>query len=206
MVILCFVALLFSLNGKQIQFDGLYYDERLNVTSQSPAGVELSYSLKEFDISDIEINGKVWDQIIIAEKLLPGAEGRPDVPNIFTCIALPQGAKASVKIVDYRTETFTGLDIAPAPRIPLETEAGLELTYPLSWIALNLQNGALNSNETDPVMISIDTNDLEVTKLIGCYPNPFNPETTISFQISDPAQVKLQADNIQQTQKMLLLK
>ena len=63
-------------------------------------------------------------------------------------------------------------------------------------MALNLQIGALNRNETDPVMISIDTNDLEVTKLIGCYPNPFNPETTISFQISDPAQVKLQVYNV----------
>ena len=128
-VIFCFVVLLLSLNGKQIQFDGLLYDEGLNVTSQSPASVELSYSLKGFDISDIEINGKVWDQIVVAGKLLPGAEGRPDVPNISTYIALPQGARASVKIVDYKTETFTGLDIAPAPRIPLETEDGLE--YPI---------------------------------------------------------------------------
>ncbi|MDP8210654.1 MAG: C25 family cysteine peptidase [Candidatus Stygibacter australis] len=131
-IIFCFVALLLSLNGKQVQFDGLLYDEGLNVTSQSPAGVELSYSLKGFDISDIEINGKVWDQIVVAGKLLPGAEGRPDVPNISTYIALPQGARASVKIVDYRTETFTGLDIAPAPRIPLETEDGLE--YPIDSV------------------------------------------------------------------------
>jgi len=118
---------------------------------------------------------------------------------------------------------------------PHEAYGILELTYPLSWIALDLQNGALNSNETDPVMISIDATDLEegtylcdivissediyadvhlpvtlevvftdedqdvipeVTKLLGCHPNPFNPETTISFQISDPAQVKLQIYNV----------
>jgi Peptidase family C25/Propeptide_C25/FlgD Ig-like domain/Peptidase family C25, C terminal ig-like domain len=128
-LLVCFVALLFSLNGKEIQFDGLYYEEGLNITAETSTGIELSYSLKSFVIGDIEIDGKTWDQVLMTEKLLPGAEGKPDVPNISTYIALPQGGRASVKIVDYRTETFTGLDIAPAPRIPLETEDGLE--YPI---------------------------------------------------------------------------
>ncbi|MCF7911339.1 MAG: T9SS type A sorting domain-containing protein [Candidatus Cloacimonetes bacterium] len=128
--LLVFVCLLFSLQGKQIQFDDLYYEEGLNITAESPTGIELSYSMKDFEISDITIDGKTWDQILISDKLLPGAEGKPDVPNISTYLALPQGARASVKIIDYRTETFTGLEIAPAPRIPLETEDGLE--YPLN--------------------------------------------------------------------------
>ncbi len=137
-VLICLIGVLFSLSGKQIQFDDLYFDEGLSISYESPTSIELSYSLKEFETSRITINNKDWDQIIVKGKLLPGAEGKPDLPNISTYIALPQGSHASVKIVDYRTETFTGLDIAPSPRIPLETEDGLE--YPIDAAVYSRNN------------------------------------------------------------------
>ncbi|MCL1826954.1 MAG: T9SS type A sorting domain-containing protein [Candidatus Cloacimonetes bacterium] len=34
------------------------------------------------------------------------------------------------------------------------------------------------------------------TKLQGNYPNPFNPETTISYSVNDPSVVKIEIYNI----------
>jgi hypothetical protein len=130
-VIFCFLSLLFVLGARQIEFDDLYYEEGLSITNQSPYSIELSYSMKEFHLEKITIDGKEWDQVIVSDKLLPGDEGRPNLPNISTYIAMPQKATASVKIVDYRSDLFTDIEISPSPRIPWETEDGLE--YPIDY-------------------------------------------------------------------------
>ena len=137
-LLFCFILVFGVLAADQIDFDGLSYKEGLNVNNESSSELELTWSLKGFSTERVTIDGKEWDQVLIKEKLLPGDEGKPDLPNISTYIALPQGAKVSVNIVDYRTEKFTGLQIAPAPRIPLETEDGLE--YPIDEKVYNTDN------------------------------------------------------------------
>ncbi len=111
----------------------------------------------------------------------------------------------------------------------------LELTYPLSWIALDVREGSLNGNEIDPVLITIDAGELEAgvyqcdivvssgdiaadfhvpvnltvissetpqneipitTQLTGCYPNPFNPETNITYELAETSPVTLGIYNI----------
>ncbi|MFO7614841.1 MAG: C25 family cysteine peptidase, partial [Bacteroidales bacterium] len=60
---------------------------------------------------------------------LPNDEGYPNLPGGGRYIAIPQGSEPVLKIVYQRTETYRDIEIAPAPRIPLETETG-PLEYP----------------------------------------------------------------------------
>ncbi|MCF7920306.1 MAG: T9SS type A sorting domain-containing protein [Candidatus Cloacimonetes bacterium] len=153
------------LSAKRIDFDSPLYSTKLELLQESKAGVELGYSLKGFDIADIEINGKLYDQVEIEGTILPSEAGAPNLPNVSTYIALPQGSTASVKIIDYRSQLFTGLDIAPAPEIPLETEDGLEYI---------LNEDVYNSNSFYPSeMVLTGANDL--FRGVDCIPIAINP-------------------------------
>jgi Secretion system C-terminal sorting domain len=51
----------------------------------------------------------------------------------------------------------------------------------------------------DPVQILLPGDDAEIvtaTRLVSCYPNPFNPETNISFELAADEMVKIEVYNI----------
>ncbi len=55
---------------------------------------------------------------------LPNDEGAPDLPGNGRYIAVPQGAVPVLNIISMDVETIQNVDLAPAPRIPLDTEKG----------------------------------------------------------------------------------
>jgi len=99
-------------------------NQRFSIISQSPAGVKINYSITSFKLTKVQINGKTMDAIELPGSYLPNDEGAPDLPGTGRLIAIPQGSNVSVNIIKSRTETFTGIDLAPAPVIPLQTETG----------------------------------------------------------------------------------
>ncbi len=52
--------------------------------------------------------------------------GMPDLPGESKLIAVPEGAKPILKILDYRTEIIEEVEMAPAPVIPFDTEPDIE--------------------------------------------------------------------------------
>ena len=96
----------------------------LSLKRNSTEGVGLNFSIQEFNFVDRNINGTIMKGIEFSESFLQNEEGAPDLPGFSRYIAIPQGATAIVEIVNMRTERFTDVDIAPAPRIPLDTEDG----------------------------------------------------------------------------------
>ena len=96
----------------------------LSLKRQSSEGVGLNFSIQEFNFVDRNINGVTMKGIEFSESFLQNEEGSPDLPGFGRYIAIPQGATAVIEIVNMRTERFVDVDIAPAPRIPLDTEDG----------------------------------------------------------------------------------
>ena len=113
------------------------------------------------------------DVLELPGTLLPNNEGAPNLPGNGRFIAIPQGAVAQFEIVATRIETFSNVEISPAPRIPWETEDG-----PLEFA----KNNEIYTKDAfypeSPVMLS------EVTQIrgvdvvtLGITPFQYNPVT-----------------------------
>ncbi|MFH1843215.1 MAG: C25 family peptidase propeptide domain-containing protein, partial [bacterium] len=110
------------------QYADPWGDHGITVTREDAGSVELSFSLENWYLGEIEIDGISRQTIQVPGIWLPNEAGAPNVPGVGYHIAVPNGAKASVRILDSRSERFTNIDLGPAPEIPLETDDGL--VYP----------------------------------------------------------------------------
>ena len=161
----------FSARSQVITFDNSWGEAGLTVESQSASGVELNFSIREFSIDDIEINGSRMKKINLPGVFLPNDEGMPDLPGTGRYIALPQGADADLEIVSFRTEVYEDIEVSPAPRIPKETETG-----PLQY----QKNQAVYSSDElyprEPVILSTPKKIRGVdARIIGIVPFQYNP-------------------------------
>ncbi|HLN52251.1 MAG TPA: C25 family cysteine peptidase [Lentimicrobium sp.] len=96
----------------------------LSIKSQSSQSINLNFSMQHFSISETDIDGVKMNNISFSESLLPNDEGNPDLPGFGRYIAIPQGATPVLEITNMRVEHLYNMEIAPAPRIPLDTEKG----------------------------------------------------------------------------------
>ncbi|MBM3435709.1 MAG: hypothetical protein FJY07_05775, partial [Bacteroidetes bacterium] len=166
-----------AVSGKGIAQEFIYSDSwgnhGFNLTSQKSSGVEVVYSIQSFAIAKETINGKSMDIIQLPGILLPNNEGAPDLPGSGQRIAVPQGSVATLEISAMRTEKFCNVDLAPAFRIPWDTETG-----PLQYS----QDQAIYSKDefypAQPVILSEPTQIRGVdVVMLGITPYQYNPVT-----------------------------
>ncbi|HEX7343497.1 MAG TPA: C25 family cysteine peptidase, partial [bacterium] len=174
-VIAIAMVALFDLPGQAAQsiaFEGNWGDAGFTLVSQDAAGVEIIFSVPSMEIMDLEVNGEMMKGITIPGVILPNNAGAPNLPGTGRFIAIPQGARAQVEVVEYRTEVFHDLNIAPAFVIPRDTDPvlryfkdpaiyGVDALYP-----------------ENPVMISEVDNMRGVdVVIVGITPFQYNPVT-----------------------------
>lgn len=128
-------AILAVISGFQAsQAQTITYPDHLNnagfnLKVQDRSGVTIGYSVESFSMVPAEINGRGMTTIELPGFWLPNDEGAPNLPGGGRYIAIPQGSQPALRITAMRTEIYRGIDVAPAFRIPLETEDG-PLVYP----------------------------------------------------------------------------
>ena len=104
---------------------------------------------------------------------LPNNEGAPDLPGSGRYIAVPQGAKAILKVIASRTEKYSNVNISPAPRIPKDNETG-----PLVYKKDRKIYTADRFYPSDPVLMSPPTKIRGVDAvMLGVTPFQYNPVT-----------------------------
>jgi len=92
------------------------------VLEQSAQGVELKFRLEQVRLEDLQVDGEIYSQISIPGLFLPGQAGAPNLPSLGRMVALPHGAAASLEILGTRQQTLLGIDVLPAPPLPLDTD------------------------------------------------------------------------------------
>jgi len=92
------------------------------VESQDNSKVLINFSIGEFALTTLKLNGESFQNVELPGHFLPNNEGFPNLPGSGRYIAIPQGAEASLKIVSYRTEVINNVNIAPSFRIPWDNE------------------------------------------------------------------------------------
>jgi len=92
------------------------------MSRQTGDKLELNFSLQSWTMGTMDVNGRSANVIRMPGVFLPNNAGAPDLPGISQYVALPNGAVASVRLIDSRRETYYGVEMAPAPVIPLDTD------------------------------------------------------------------------------------
>ena len=121
------IAGIFSLQVVQAQkvtYTDSWNDAGFSLKAQHRAGVTVGYSVNEFSMVPAEINGRAMTNIELPGYWLPNDEGAPNLPGGGRYIAIPEGSQPVLNIVASRKEVFHNVDIAPAPRIPWDTDLG----------------------------------------------------------------------------------
>jgi len=159
--------------AQKINYSDSWEKQGYTVTSEKSTAVKVNYSINNFTISDQNINGKAMKLVTLPDEFLPNDEGAPNLPGSGRYIALPQGAKAKLTIVSSRIERFKNVNIAPAPRIPLDTEKG-----PLEY-KKNKKIYSLDAfYPAEPIKLSEQTQIRGVdVVMLGITPFQYNPIT-----------------------------
>jgi len=89
---------------------------------QGQYGVKVKYSINELFMDDLVVDGQTMKTIQAPGIFLPNNEGAPNLPGLGRMIAIPQGSVARFQILEYKTELMRGIDLAPAPEIPFDTD------------------------------------------------------------------------------------
>jgi len=168
-----FMLFSFSARAEKVTYSDSWGQQGVTVKTQNASGVTLNFSIKEFAVDSRVINGENMQEISLDGIFLPNGEGAPNLPTLSRYIAIPQGATATVVITKQRTETFQNVEMAPAPRIPLETERGpLQYNRDLSIYSKNAYYPAQAATISQNMKIrGVDMVMLSVT------PYQYNPVT-----------------------------
>jgi PKD repeat protein len=94
------------------------------VESQTGSRILINYSVQEFALTDVMINDENCQNLELIGHFLPNDAGAPGLPGSGRYIGIPQGAEAKMSIISYRQEILNNINLAPAFRIPLDTEKG----------------------------------------------------------------------------------
>ncbi len=167
------ILLPYQVNSQTISYTDSWHNEGISLAGASSMGVEINFSTKQFQMDDIDINGSVMKKIVLPGVFLPNDEGAPDLPGLSKYIAVPQGAQVTFSITASRTEHYSNIDVAPAPRIPLETENG-----PLYY---KKNDGLYSRNSFYPENPVIMSSPMQIrgvdARIIGITPFQYNPVT-----------------------------
>ena len=104
--------------AETVTFDDNWGKAGFNLIHQDASGVEIVFSVPRLEVLEMEIDGELMQNLAIPGVFLPNDAGAPNLPGTGRFIALPEGARAELEMIEIRTETFHNLNIAPAFRIP----------------------------------------------------------------------------------------
>ncbi|MCK4655127.1 MAG: hypothetical protein KAU01_11855, partial [Candidatus Cloacimonetes bacterium] len=171
--VLIFFVFTCTAYSEVIKYDDSWDKAGFGLTRSSDSGIEVNFSIKEFTLEDTRINEEDMQNVLLPDVFLPNDEGAPNLPGNGRFIALPLGAYAELKIISSRTETLFDIELAPAPRIPLDTETG-----PLEF---NKDEAIYSRNEfypANPIQLGEQTQIRGVdVVMLGITPFQYNPVT-----------------------------
>ena len=110
------------LSGRSFEYRDSWGKQGFNLSGSTIQSTSVIHSVKEFSMNEKDVKGETWTSLSLPGVFIPGDEGYPDLPGSARYIAIPTGAKVEYRIKNYRTEKFEGVDIAPAPNIPMDRD------------------------------------------------------------------------------------
>lgn len=183
-VTLMMVMVLFFVTGLMAQnyrYQDSWGKAGFNLNESTLNQVMVTFSVPEFSLEDADINGEQVKNILLPGNFLPNDAGAPNLPGMGRYIAIPEGAIATVRILEQRTETFQNVNIGCAPVIPIESD-DRPMVYNKD-LSIYSRNAFFPAS---PVTISevLDIRGTDVV-VVGITPFQYNPVTKELVVIRD---------------------
>jgi len=123
--VLLLITNIVTAQDKKFTYSDNWGQNGYNLVSSKSTGINVVYSISKFSIVKNDIKGESLDNINLPGIYLFNNAGMPDLPGDGRMLAIPEGAKPTLKIVRYKTELIKDVNMAPAPVIPLDNEANM---------------------------------------------------------------------------------
>ncbi len=111
-----------SVFAQQFSYPENQNKDGLKISSSKSDLIEMEFSIHEFEITNRQLNGEVVNDIQYGLNLIPAEEGTPNLPFLGYNVLIPNGAQATLVVVSEEDEILENIDIAPASRIPFDSE------------------------------------------------------------------------------------
>jgi hypothetical protein len=185
--LILFFFVSFTFSQDVITYNNNWGANGFSLTRQSSTGVEINFSVNKLNLENVNFDGHDMKAPKIDGVFLPNNAGMPDLAGTGRYIAIPQGANVVYKIVSYRTEVISNIEIAPAPELPLDNDP-----TPLKYY----KDKSVYDNNAyypeSPVKMSEKTSIRGVDAIIlGITPFQYNPVTKELIVYTD---LKVQVD------------
>ena len=179
LTIFIIIGILFNANAQQFNYSENNNKDGLKIISSKQDKISFKFSIHEFQITSRQLNGETVNDIHYGLNLIPGEEGAPELPFISKNILIPNGAVAHFNIISIDQETINGIDVAPASKIPYDTEQNVIVQKgPQYQVNSNYPAENIQINQTEvrgmqyvqlaisPFQVNPVTNELTVSKNI----------------------------------------
>ena len=172
-VVLILVMTTVAVKAQKIAFPDAWNKNGITLLAHDRSTVSIGYSMTGFTMASADINGRQMMNLEVPGFWLPNDAGAPNLPGGGRLIAIPEGATASVNILSLRKETYRNVEVAPAPRIPLDSDKG-----PLQYPERNEIYGKNAFYPTSSVSLSpvIQIRGVDAV-MVGITPFQYNPVT-----------------------------
>ncbi len=155
-----------------IPFENSWGKDGFTLLKQGETSMVLNFSVTQLTLGDLTVDGVPMKTVEIPGVFLPNNEGAPNIPGTGRYLAIPEGASVSLEILESRRQTISNILIAPAPRIPKETEDGLEYHSDLTIYGKNECYPSQIVQLSEPTQIrGVDA------VMLGITPFQYNPVT-----------------------------
>jgi hypothetical protein len=167
--------------NRTLTFDNAWGAPGFSVAYSGNDGLELVYSLSSLTFSPAIVRGETFTRVTIPGAILPTNPGEPNLPGSGRYLALPNGARARVEILDQRSRAFPEINVLPSARLPFDVER----TAPLPEKNLDIY-GTSTSWPKEAVQLSSVRQLRGVDScLVGVTPFSWNPASKELTVITD---------------------
>lgn len=111
--------------ARVIEFDRGGSEVGFHVLQATDSFIEIRYCPELVRLDDIEVNGRIMEQVTIPGVYLPNEEGAPNLPSFARYVAIPNGATAELELLSSTTKVLSGIDVVPAPEPVPAGESGV---------------------------------------------------------------------------------
>ncbi len=106
---------------ERIVFEENAGHEEISLAVSTPSMAVIDYRMQSLTLDEVEFGGETFTSLSLSGLALPNDEGAPNLPGFGRTIAIPVGSTPRLEVITRGTRVISGVDILPAPDIPLES-------------------------------------------------------------------------------------